>query len=360
MQNADELKRNIRESVRVLGTYTLRRREVPIKLNQNESPLDLPAALKAEVVARVEGMAWNRYPDFHPEDVLAALGARHGLPPEGVLIGNGSNELLQAIFQAIAGPGVRVALPVPTFTLYASMVRANGAEVEEVPLDAATLGYDVAALERIAAQGEAHLLICNPNNPTGAALAAAQIEALARATPRLVIVDEAYVHFAAAEVSSEGLLGRCPNVILLRTLSKALGLAGVRFGYAAGHPAIMEEIGKLKLPYNVGHFGLEVVRATLRDMSWLAPQVALLRAERDRVAAGLGALGLEVFSGQANFTLVRCRDHVALFEGLLAAGILVRDVSHYPLLARCLRITVGTPAENDAVLAAAARVLGGM
>lgn len=349
---------NIIPQVRAMSAYTLERRDSRIKLNQNEAPWDLPAALKQQVLERVAAMPWNRYPDFHPADVLEALGKRHGLPPESVLIGNGSNELLQAIFAACAGAGVPIALPAPTFSLYKAMALANEAAVELVPLRP-DLSWDRERLEALATERRAHLLICNPNNPTGSAVDAAFIDRLCQLTDRLVIVDEAYIQFADEGTAADHLIARHPHLIVLRTLSKAAGLAGIRFGYALGSPEVMREISKIKLPYNIGHFGLEVIRCVLADEVHIPARVKVLLSERERVRAALVALGVHVWPSQANFLLFGVHDTHAVFEHLAAHDILIRDVSHYPMLAGCLRVTLGAPEDNDAFLHHIAEALPG-
>ncbi|MEO1267306.1 MAG: histidinol-phosphate transaminase [Myxococcota bacterium] len=342
---------NIKPEVRNLKAYTLKRQACQIKLNQNESPIDLPETLKVTILDRVRHKPWNRYPDFHPEDLLAALGQRHGLPPEAVLIGNGSNELLQAIFQAIIAPGTCISLPLPTFSLYAMMAQANGGEVDWVDLNP-ELGYDIAAYRQRSVANDRHLLVCNPNNPTGSWIAPEQIADLCAQTDHLVLVDEAYVEFAGSEASSASLITRFDNLIVLRTFSKALGLAGIRFGYALGSPALMTEISKIKLPYNVGHFALETIRTVLGDLGWIAPLAAQIIDERERISQVLSDLGLRVYPSKTNFVLFRHPESPTIWRGLVDRGILIRDVSHYPKLAGCLRVTVGTRDENDAFLEA--------
>lgn len=340
---------NIIESVRGLAPYTLAVTEAAIHLDRNESPVDLPAEAKAEIIDQVCLQAWNRYPDFVPEDVLAGLGARHGLSARHVLIGNGSNELIQAVFTAAVGPGVKVYLPDPTFSLYRMMVLANEGQAEAIPLNA-ELGYDLEAWQRAAQAGDGHLVICSPNNPTGAVMGPQDLAGLAAATSRLVIVDEAYAQFGPHDVSC--LVAEHDNVIVLRTFSKAIGLAGVRLGYALARPELVSEISKVKLPYNVGHFGLAVARYALAHPEVFEGLAAQLVSERGRLEAALSQLPFEaVRGGHANFVLVKTASAHALFGHLVARGILVRDVGRYSLLQHCLRITVGTPADNDALLA---------
>lgn len=341
---------NILPSVRALGAYTLNATVARVKLNQNESPWDVSDAFKDAVLARVRAHDWNRYPDFHPADVLQGLGELHGLRGENVLIGNGSNELIQAIFGAIVGAGTKVAIPVPTFSLYAMMVAANQGELITVPLTA-DLSYDLDAWRALARAGDAHLLICSPNNPTGSVVTQEFIAELAQTTSKLVIVDEAYVHFGEHDLS--GLVQRFPNVIVLRTFSKASGLASVRFGYALAAAELIPELNKVKLPYNVGIFGLEVARMAIEDPTVLDAAATPLNAERARLEEAFAALPFDlVLRGMANFVVVKTSRSQELFDSLFAKGILIRNIGGYPMLENCLRVSVGTPEENDELIAA--------
>jgi len=341
---------NIIPSVRALHPYSLKVTEARVKLNQNESPWDVPESFKQHVLERCAARAWNRYPDFYPQDVLRDLGQLHGLNESWVMVGNGSNELIASVLSAAVGSGQKVAYPIPTFTLYEMMIHAAEGVPVAVPLTD-DLQYDREAFLRLADEGEAHLLLCTPNNPTGSVVEPAFVAELARRTPRLVLVDEAYVHFGHHDHSV--LLKEYPNVIVLRTLSKALGLAGVRLGYALAHPSLTEHITKVKLPYNVGVFGLEVARELLADPTLADEAAQRLVRERERLIQALRPMPFaRVYDGQANFVLVRLQQPGALYDALLAQGILIRNVSHYQGLAGCLRLSVGRPEENDELIAA--------
>lgn len=340
---------NIIAEVRGLGAYTLKATVARVKLNQNESPWDVSEEFKAKVGARVAAAQWNRYPDFHPEDVLRGLGALHGLSGENVLIGNGSNELIQALFAAIVGKGTRVAIPQPTFSLYRMMVAANQGEVIDVPLRE-DFTYDLAAWRELAERGDTHLLLCTPNNPTGSVVDDAFIRELAGLTERLVIVDEAYAQFGRHDLSA--LVAEFPNVIVLRTFSKAAGLAGIRFGYALASAELVPEIQKVKLPYNVGIFGLEVARLAIEEPDVFTRAASPLNQERTRIEDACQALPFEaVLRGMANFVVVKTARSSELFAFLFEKGILVRDIGGYPMLQNCLRISVGTPEENSELIA---------
>jgi histidinol-phosphate aminotransferase len=339
---------NIIPSVRALGAYTLKATESRVKLNQNESPFDLPLEFKQRVLERVSQKNWNRYPDFHPADVLDGLGHHHGLAGNHVLVGNGSNELIQALFAAAVRSGVEVAIPSPTFSLYRMMIEANEGSVRDVPLNE-DFSYNKDAWRELAKGNEAHLLLCTPNNPTGSSVDAEFVAELAGLTDRLVIVDEAYQHFGEYDIST--LVAQYDNVIVLRTFSKALGLAGIRFGYALAAPELVPEIGKVKLPYNVNIFTLEVARLVLEEPDLLESEAAPLVAQREKLEAACDQLPFDpVIKGMANFVVVRTENSRSLFDFLFDRGILVRDIGKYPMLSNCLRFSVGTEEETDELI----------
>jgi histidinol-phosphate aminotransferase len=261
----------------------------------------------------------------------------------------------------VVEPGVPVVIPEPTFTLYRLMTEVNGGTVASVPLDA-ELCFDVDAIIA-AAQREraAAVVLCTPNNPTGSALSREEVLRIHDETDALVLLDQAYVEFGGDDAIP--LLRGRPRMVVLRTFSKAMALAGLRAGYLLGDPAVVEQVNKAKLPYNINFFTEAVAAGVLRGRELLRPLVEEIRAERDRVLRWLRTLpGIRVYPSEANFILFRVErpdlDHRVLFQRLLEEhGILVRDVSRYPMLERCLRVNAGTPAENDAFLAAMAAIL---
>lgn len=341
---------NIIPSVRALSAYTLKATEARVKLNQNESPFDLPLEFKERVLRRVAEKNWNRYPDFHPADVLDAIGHHHGLTGEHVLVGNGSNELIQALFAATVRKGVKVAIPSPTFSLYRMMIEANEGTVIDVRLRQ-DFTYDRDAWRVLAKKGKAHLLLCTPNNPTGSSVSAEFVAELAGMTDKLIVVDEAYQHFGEYDISS--LVSEYENIVVLRTFSKALGLAGVRFGYALAAPDLVPEIGKVKLPYNVNIFTLEVARLALEDPAALQSAAAPILEERARLEEACEELPFDaVILGMANFVVVKHENARAIFDFLFERGILVRDIGKYPMLDNCLRFSIGTTKETDELIAA--------
>jgi histidinol-phosphate aminotransferase len=351
----------IKPQVRAAAAYSLTAPAAPRKLNQNESPYDAPAELKDAVLDRLRGAAWNRYPPFVPDDLLARLAARHGWTAAGVLAGNGSNELIQATLAVTVGDGTPVVTPVPTFSLYRLLTTVYGGRHVPVPLTA-EFAFDIDAVAAAVVRERARVVIVNsPNSPTGTPLPADGVAQLLEETEALVVVDEAYQEFGGP--TAVPLLAAHPRLVVLRTFSKAMALAGMRFGYALAHPAVAREIAKAKLPYNVNVGTLAAAHAALNCAEQLAERTRAVRAARDVLIDRLRATaGLQVFPSAANFVLIRCeaRPAAEVFHRLVAEhGILVRDVSAGPGLAECLRITVGTADDVDAVCRALAAICGG-
>ncbi len=348
----------VKAAVRAMAGYSLVHSECPVKLNQNECPFDVPEGLKREIVDEALACNWGRYPDFVPHETKTAIGERHGLAPEHILVGNGSNELIQAAYQASVSQGDRVVLPAPTFTLYALMARVAGAEVRTVLLKR-DMRFDVGRLlEESAHPGVRLVVLCSPNNPTGSMIAPEETVAIAEATEGLVVVDEAYLEFGGA--SCIDLLGHYPNVVVTRTFSKALGAAGLRLGYLAADPAIAREIEKVKLPYNVNLVSLIAARKLITREALIKERTSLVRSERQRVYEGLKNLpGIRPWPSHANFVLFEAERPVPeIFQRLMDRGVLIRDVSRYPMLERGMRVTIGQPEENDAFLEALRAILG--
>lgn len=349
----------VKEAVRHLPAYTLAAPSARRKLNQNEAALDFPAELKAEVLARAAEAAWHRYPAFFPERLAERLAAHYGWVADGVLVGNGSNEIIQATLSVALGQDDVVVAPAPTFSLYRLITGVLGGRYVPVPLGR-DFAYDLDRVIDVARRERARVVVLNsPNNPTGSPLPADAVEQVLDDTDALVVVDEAYQEFGGP--TAIPLLRRSSRVVVLRTFSKAMGLAGLRFGVGLAHPAVAREIAKAKLPYNVNLVSLAAAEVALDHQAELAARVARIVASRDRALEQLRALpGVRVYPSAANFFLVRFRTRPAreVFERLLDEhGILVRDVSSAPELSECLRISVGTDEDMDAVATALAGIL---
>jgi len=312
------------------------------------------------VLDRALARPWGRYPEFDPRELTDALATYAGWRPDGVLAGNGSNELIEALLLVTVGAGTRVVIPEPTFTLYALLTSILGGEAVRVPLGP-DLEYDAEAIASTRRHREASVtVVCSPNNPTGGVLARDAIARLCAEGDGLVVIDEAYHEFAGDTVVP--LLDEHANLIVLRTFSKAMALAGLRVGYLLAHPDLVREIDKARLPYNVNFFSQMAALAALEERGTLDAHVARLVRLRETLMASLGGVpGVRAYPSRANFILVELEqaEPRAVFESLYAAGILVRDVSGYPRLGRCLRLTVGTEEENAALIEALRRALAG-
>jgi histidinol-phosphate aminotransferase len=351
----------VKPGVRAQAAYSLRSPGARRKLNQNECPDDLPPEVKRAVLDAAERAAWNRYPEFVPARLLERLAHHYGWRADGLLAGNGSNELIQAALAVLLAPGDVVVAPAPTFSLYRLLAGVLGARYLPVPLGP-DFGYDVDRIVEAAVQSRARVVVLNsPNNPTGSVLPADAVERIVSATGAMVLCDEAYQEFGGP--TAIPLLQRTSRLIVLRTFSKAMGMAGLRFGVALAHPAVAAEVAKGKLPYNVNLVTLAAAEAALDAAPLLAERTRAIVATRDAFLPRLRRLrGLTVYPTGANFVLVRCHALPAreLFRRLLDEhGILVRDVSNAAELAECLRISIGTPDDMEAVLSALGAILGG-
>jgi histidinol-phosphate aminotransferase len=299
----------------------------------------------------------NRYPEPQPRAVEARLAALYGVAPAQLIAGRGSDEGIDLLTRAFLVPGRDAALICPpTFGMYALATRIQGAALVELPLErAAGYALDPAALVAAVTPAVKLVFLCTPNNPTGHALDPALIERLARelADRALLVVDEAYGEFSAAP-SLAARLGSLPNLVVLRTLSKAYALAGARVGAVLAGAPVIELLRRVLPPYSMPTPTIEAVLAALEPAPLARAQarIAELRAERARLAAALGALPLvrRVWPSEANFLLVECRDAAAVLGRARAAGLLLRDFSGGPLTPAAVRTTVGTPAQNDRLL----------
>lgn len=338
----------IRGSVRDLKAYHLEPQEFLVKLNQNENPFDWPAGIKAEMGRYCVERPWNRYPPFIPDNLKNALADYAGTTRGGIMVGNGSNEMLLVLLLSLAGQGSPVIFCQPSFTIYRLLSEGIGARAVPVSLNADLQFDKVAICEAIAAHPGAVLVLCSPNNPTGGALDEAGLREILSRHDGFCILDQAYVEFGGFDAMP--LLSEFPNLIITRTFSKAFAGAALRLGYLAGNPEVIGQISKIKLPYNINFFSEHAATLLLRHGDLLRERVALIKAERDAQYDFLRTLPFDaVYPSEANYILVRIRKKASFLAALKAAGILVRDVSSYPLLENCLRIGIGTPEENEQV-----------
>jgi histidinol-phosphate aminotransferase len=342
----------LRDDLRGLTPYGAPQLEVAVRLNTNENPYPPPAALVADLVDSVASAATstNRYPDRDATalrgDLAAYLG--HGLDASGVWAANGSNEVIQQLLQAFGGPGRRAMGFEPSYSMHRLISIGTG--TEWVRADRAadfTLSPDAAA-EAVRREQPDVVFVCSPNNPTGTALDPATLDAVLEVAPGMVIVDEAYAEFSHSPSLLSALAGR-PRLVVTRTMSKAFGFAGVRVGYLAADPGVVDAVQLVRLPYHLSALTQAAARAALRHADEALTQVARLSDDRDAMVVSLRERGFTAVDSDANFVLFGgLRDGPALWRALLDRGVLIRDVG----LAGWLRVTVGTAAEIAAFLAA--------
>lgn len=348
----------VRPDVLSMTTYAVADATGFVKLDAMENPYTLPAPLAAQLGEVLAGVALNRYPQPRPAALVEKLKKVMGAPAGADMqLGNGSDELISMIAVACAKPGAKLLAPVPGFVMYQMSAKFAQLEFVGVP-HRADLTLDVEAmLVAIAEHKPAIVYLAYPNNPTGTLYPDADIERIiAGARESLVVIDEAYQPFA--QKSWIGRVLDYDNVVVMRTVSK-LGLAGIRLGYLVGAPAWLDEFDKVRPPYNVNVLTQAAAEFMLDHIDVLEAQAAELRAERAKLVQALAALpGATVFPSAANFLLVRVPDADAVFGALLNAKVLVKNVGKmHPLLANCLRLTVGAPDENAQMLAALQQAL---
>ncbi|MGL6110683.1 MAG: histidinol-phosphate transaminase [Rubrivivax sp.] len=338
-----------------MHAYAIQDSRGMVKLDAMENPFRLPEALQRELGERLGRVAINRYPVQSTADVVAAL-SRHVELPAGckMILGNGSDELIDMLSVACDVPGATLLAPLPGFVMYQMSAQLRGLRFVGVPL---TPGFELdeaAMLAAIEAQRPALTYIAYPNNPTANLFDEGIVERIVAAVGAqrgLVVFDEAYQPFSSRTWMPR--MGHHDHVLVMRTLSK-FGLAGVRLGYLCGHTALIDEIDKVRPPYNISVLNAEATLFALEHADEFARQAAVLRGERSRLQAALADLpGVTAFPSEANMILVRVVDSQRTFEGMKSRGVLVKHIAGlHPLLANCLRLTVGSPSENDAMIQA--------
>lgn len=346
----------IRPAVLNSPDYPFNPVNAPIKLDQNESFADFPDGLKAIALERLRHMPWHRYPDIHAEALSEAIAAHEGWQASGTVVTTGSNVLIALLIQ-LSALGGRVVTVTPNFALYALDAKLLGASLTEVPLRAdASLDIDAVMASLGTPEGNGpHGVVCipRPHAPTGSLCGLAELERLAQACPGwLLVVDEAYHHFAPDDARE--LARRHEHVVLLRTLSKAWGLAGGRLGYALTSNAVARQLRKLVPPFGVSLLQTVCAQVALEQPGYVRERVAFTLQERDRMATALqDHPSWRVLPSHANFLLIRTPDAAMAHAELLSHGVLVRRQDSLHGLQGCIRVTVGTADENSAFLRAA-------
>ncbi|HJU65034.1 MAG TPA: histidinol-phosphate transaminase [Gemmatimonadaceae bacterium] len=334
----------VRESYRAISLYAPDRAPCAIDLSDNTNLWGVPPAAD-EAVRSVTQSSITRYPPLYASELKSALAAYAGVMPESIVTGCGSDDVLDSAIRAFAEPGDRIAFPEPSFAMIPLFARMNGLQDTPVPLTG-DMDIDV---EGLLATDPRVIYICSPNNPTGTSASRGAVEALIAAAPGIVILDEAYAEFGDQSwVSDAPSRGR---LLVVRTMSKAFGLAGLRIGYAAGDPAIVAEVEKSRGPYKVSRVAELAALAALReDMGWVSSRVAEMRECRARLHEELVALGLSPIPSDANFVLVPVRDAAGIVRRMRQLGVAVRPFIALPGIGDALRITVGPWSQLEAAL----------
>jgi histidinol-phosphate aminotransferase len=342
-----------------VARYVSPQRPARVRLNTNESPYPPPQELVDEVVEEVRSSALNRYPDDGATALLDALSGFMGWPAEGLAVANGSNEVFMHLLLAFGGPGRSAMTFEPTYSLHSLIPAIAGTRTHRLGRDESfeiDLDEALAAIRRHCPE---MVIVCSPNNPTGGCEAVDTVRVLVEECPAIVVVDEAYGEFAEPEDSVRTLLDEHPNLVLVKTFSKAWRLAGARLGYMLADPALVSELGRVRLPYHLSVFTQAVGRAAIRHADDTAEVVTRITAERDRIAVELQAMGVKVFPSRANFVLFQVDDAECIWDRLLEREVLVRKDTGQPALQGCLRVTAGLPEETDAFLGAMEEALDG-
>jgi len=347
----------VRDDLRALEGYHSAQVDVRVRLNTNESPEPPPVAFRDAVAAEVSRIEWHRYPDRGASDLRAAIAATHGVETAQVFVANGSNEVLQTVLLAYAGPGRTVATFEPTYQMHAQIARVTGADVVEGER-AADFTLDPAEVERVVARHRPDVVfLTSPNNPTGLVEPAERVQQLLEVATGLVVVDEAYAQFS--DWTALDLVDEDRPLVVTRTFSKTWSMAGARLGYLVGPSWLVAELDKVVLPYHLDAVKQIAGRLALRYADDMDRRVQHVVEQRERLVAALSELPLDVFPSGANFVLFRVRraessglDGRAVWQGLVDRSVLIRDCSSWPRLADCLRVTVGTADENTAFLTA--------
>ncbi len=381
---------SVRQSIANMEEYAVETVAADVIVNANESNYPLPEAIADIVTARAARFPFNRYPPMQAENLSRVIAEELDVDADCVKIGNGSSELLEKVCYVFGGPGKKIAVPWPSFSMYGEYAALSESETLRYPLTEDGYVDADAVIALCREQQPALLIVCNPNNPTGNYNSLAAMEKIIANVDCPVIMDEAYMEFADGKElppndmrplnklwlvagSTLSLLGRYSNFMVFRTFSKAYGLAGQRCGYAVGAVALTRQLGKALLPYHVNAFTLMVAKSVYENKELYKERTKEIRKERDKMAAYMQKLGLRVWPTATNFVLLRAEGDLArrlarlcpsgggmseqeaggkaLFKHFLQNSILTRDFTSHPVLTGCLRITVGLPEENKRLLA---------
>jgi histidinol-phosphate aminotransferase len=352
------MKNYLREDLKDFKPYDADEKPCRYKMDANESPWDLPSVIrKALAEELIEGSGFNRYPDSNATQLRKAIGEYWGLSHDQIVIGAGSDELIQIILTGFVEKGDRVLMPVPSFGMYRVFTLMAGGIPMEAPLGEG-YKYDIHSYDSALSKGMPKVIfICSPNNPTGNTIDPKGLKDFIKGFPGIVVVDEAYGEFTRDTMIrwTEEL----PNLLVLRTFSKAFGLAGLRVGYSVSSRELADQINRVKPPYNVNSFSQKAAIKILENKDIIKGRVDRILEERERVYRALDKIkDIQVYPSEANFLLIKVPCGDAVWQGLYDKGILTRNFSNNPYLKDCLRVTVAQKEANDSFLKALEEVLG--
>ncbi|RNC29445.1 MAG: Histidinol-phosphate aminotransferase 2 [Candidatus Dichloromethanomonas elyunquensis] len=335
----------IRPDIAFLKPYEAHLEEGNVKLDANENPFPWPSGMREELFS--QGFSFNRYPDGSAAKVRESIGAYIGAKPEEILVGNGSDELIQIVLNTFGGRGRTLMIHPPTFSMYAAAAAITGTSVLEVPLKNGT-GLDAANMLK---SGTDVIIICNPNNPTGSLFPKEEILRIVQSSEALIVVDEAYAEFSGETMVN--LIHSFPNLLIMRTFSKAFGMAALRLGYVVGNKELITSLNKVRQPFNVNTFSQQAGITALKYTSAYQEQIEMIKRETQMLYHELGQIqGIKVFPTKANFLLFQPVDPDRWAAALSAKGFTVRNLGQLPGLGKSLRMSSGTPEENQAFLKA--------
>lgn len=347
----------LRKNILELQKYSVPQYESVTKLNQNESPFDLPKRIKEKIFEKLRLLEWNRYPIQEPKVLLESLSKYTKHPEQGILIGNSSNEILQTVFSAICEKGDKIATVIPGFSIYKRLATVMGLELKEIPL---SIDYSFDVNKIIEAGNNCKLIVfASPNNPTGTIIEIKKIERIAEKTTGFILIDEAYFEFY--QKSAQKLLKKFNKIIIARTFSKAFGLAGVRFGYSLSSPELNSELKKVKLPFSLGFFQQVTAKTSLKHKKLLFQNVKKIIKEREKMTRILKQMNnIEPIDSKANFILFKTKNSSAkyIYKELLKKGVLVRYFENN-YLQKALRVTIGNCEENKKFIDSLKKITGG-
>ena len=349
----------LRPDLDEVAAYVPPQQSARYRMNANESPYPPPPKLVDEVIDRIQSIALHRY-SAHDPQFLDRLAERVAWSGDGLWIGNGSNEVLLQLFLAFGGHARTSMTFEPTYPVHSHISKITGTETVQVErADDLLIDRDV-AVEAVRDKRPEIVIVCSPNNPSGGCEPLATVRALLAESTGLVVVDEAYGEFADPEYSARLLLDDYPNLVLLKTFSKAWRLAGVRVGYMLADPAVITDLERVRLPFSISSVTQMVATGALEHWQETLEIACAIAIERDRISVELQAMGVKTYPSDANFVLFEIDEADSVWKALLERDVLVRNYPGHPRLGGCLRVTAGLPEETDAFLGAMEQVLDDM